>query len=88
MQARTSYDKSHCYENKASHGADLSEKHGDDGEAASPSELISAGSQHLHRRLGGKEIQLFAVGGAIGTCMRGLRGFINDRSPFRDIGIC
>jgi amino acid permease len=34
-----------------------------------PSELISAGSAHLHRRLGGKEIQLFAVGGAIGTCM-------------------
>jgi amino acid permease len=33
-----------------------------------PSELISAGSAHLHRRLGGKEIQLFAVGGAIGTC--------------------
>ncbi|KAL2782539.1 amino acid permease/ SLC12A domain-containing protein [Aspergillus keveii] len=32
-------------------------------------ELISAGSQHLHRRLGGKEIQLFAVGGAIGTSL-------------------
>jgi hypothetical protein len=38
-------------------------------EAAMSGELISAGSQHLHRRLGGKEIQLFAVGGAIGTCM-------------------
>lgn len=37
-------------------------------EAALPAELISAGSQQLHRRLGGKEIQLFAVGGAIGTC--------------------
>ncbi|KAL4963138.1 amino acid permease/ SLC12A domain-containing protein [Aspergillus stella-maris] len=31
--------------------------------------LISAGSQHLHRKLGGKEIQLFAVGGAIGTSL-------------------
>lgn len=38
-------------------------------EAALPSELISAGSQDLHRRLGGKEVQLLAVGGAIGTCM-------------------
>lgn len=37
-------------------------------EAALPSELISAGSQQLHRKLGGKEIQLFAIGGAIGTC--------------------
>jgi hypothetical protein len=40
-----------------------------DDETALPGELISAGSQHLHRRLGGKEIQLLAVGGAIGTCM-------------------
>lgn len=40
-----------------------------DGEAALPPQLISAGSQQLHRKLGGKEIQLFAVGGAIGTCM-------------------
>lgn len=39
------------------------------GETALPGELISAGSQQLHRKLGGKEIQLFAVGGAIGTCM-------------------
>ncbi|KAL2832779.1 amino acid permease/ SLC12A domain-containing protein [Aspergillus pseudoustus] len=38
-------------------------------EAAMPGELISAGSQHLHRKLGGKEIQLFAVGGAIGTSL-------------------
>lgn len=37
-------------------------------EKALPAELISAGSQHLHRRLGGKEVQLLAVGGAIGTC--------------------
>jgi len=29
---------------------------------------VSAGSQHLHRRLRGKEVQLFAIGGAIGTC--------------------
>lgn len=40
-----------------------------DTENALPGELISAGSQHLHRRLGGKEIQLLAIGGAIGTCM-------------------
>lgn len=40
-------------------------------EKAMPAELISAGSQHLHRSLGGKEIQLLAVGGAIGTCMYG-----------------
>jgi amino acid permease len=37
-------------------------------EAALPSELVSAGSQHLQRRLGGKEVQLIALGGAIGTC--------------------
>ncbi|PYH96908.1 hypothetical protein BO71DRAFT_153804 [Aspergillus ellipticus CBS 707.79] len=30
---------------------------------------ISSGSQHLHRRLRGKEVQLFAVGGAIGTSL-------------------
>jgi len=29
---------------------------------------ISTGSQHLHRKLRGKEVQLFAIGGAIGTC--------------------
>jgi amino acid permease len=44
-----------------------------DSENALPSELISAGSQDLHRKLGGKEIQLFAVGGAIGTCMEFVR---------------
>ncbi|KAK1145551.1 hypothetical protein N8T08_004109 [Aspergillus melleus] len=32
-------------------------------------DLISAGSQHLHRRLRGREVQLFAVGGAIGTSL-------------------
>lgn len=40
----------------------------DDSEQALTSELISAGSEHLQRQLGGKEIQLLAVGGAIGTC--------------------
>ncbi|RFU31614.1 hypothetical protein B7463_g4746, partial [Scytalidium lignicola] len=30
-------------------------------------EIISAGFQHLHRKLHGREVQLFAVGGAIGT---------------------
>ena len=44
----------------------LDEKH--DSEEGLTSELISAGSEHLHRKLGGKEIQLLAVGGAIGTC--------------------
>ncbi|KAF9890623.1 hypothetical protein FE257_005754 [Aspergillus nanangensis] len=47
-------------------GPDLDPK---DREEALPSELISAGSQHLHRRIGGKEVQLFAVGGAIGTSL-------------------
>lgn len=42
-----------------------------------PGELISAGSEHLHRKLGGKEIQLLAVGGAIGTCTQFLK------SPFK-----
>ncbi|OJJ56712.1 hypothetical protein ASPSYDRAFT_1152454 [Aspergillus sydowii CBS 593.65] len=46
--------------------ADLDQKQN---EAALPGELISAGSQHLHRKLGGKEIQLLAVGGAIGTSL-------------------
>lgn len=31
-------------------------------------EDIRAGSQALHRKLRGKEVQLFAIGGAIGTC--------------------
>jgi amino acid transporter len=30
---------------------------------------ITAGSQCLHRSLRGKEVQLFAIGGAIGTCL-------------------
>lgn len=29
---------------------------------------IMSGSQALHRKLRGKEVQLFAIGGAIGTC--------------------
>lgn len=29
---------------------------------------ITAGSQALHRKLRSKEVQLFAIGGAIGTC--------------------
>lgn len=29
---------------------------------------IKYGSQALHRKLRGKEVQLFAIGGAIGTC--------------------
>jgi amino acid transporter len=55
-------------EHGAGIGHDLDEKQHSK-EDAMPAELISAGSQNLHRRLGGKEIQLFAVGGAIGTCM-------------------
>lgn len=52
-----------------------------DAENALPGELISAGSQHLHRKLGGKEIQLLAVGGAIGTCMTSRReSFSRDAS--------
>jgi amino acid transporter len=30
-------------------------------------EDMHAGSQHLHQNLRGKEVQLFAIGGAIGT---------------------
>ena len=30
--------------------------------------LMGTGSQNLHRKLRGKEVQLFAIGGAIGTC--------------------
>ena len=47
----------------------LSPEHGKrDSEEEMTSELISAGSEQLQRKLGGKEIQLLAVGGAIGTC--------------------
>jgi amino acid permease len=55
---------------------ELDEKHASQtSQTDLPAELISAGSDHLHRRLGGKEIQLFAVGGAIGTCMQPLISF-------------
>lgn len=47
-------------EAESSNGVDIR-----DGESVG----ISAGSQHLHRKLRGKEVQLFAIGGAIGTCM-------------------
>lgn len=50
----------------APEGSDRDQKR--DSEPALTGELVSAGSQQLHRKLGGKEIQLFAVGGAIGTC--------------------
>lgn len=30
---------------------------------------VNAGSQHLHRSLRSKEVQLFAIGGAIGTSL-------------------
>lgn len=30
---------------------------------------IAPNAQSLHRSLRGKEVQLFAIGGAIGTCM-------------------
>jgi amino acid transporter len=33
---------------------------------------VTAGSQALHRSLRGKEVQLFAIGGAIGTCKSNL----------------
>lgn len=42
---------------------------------------ITAGSQHLHRKLGGKEVQLFAVGGAIGTCTCRHAGGIEEPRP-------
>lgn len=31
-------------------------------------EAVPAGSQELHRKLRGRQVQLFAIGGAIGTC--------------------
>lgn len=58
--------RKNSFEPKKSFDHSLHEKH--DSEEALSSELISAGSENLHRKLGGKEIQLLAVGGAIGTC--------------------
>lgn len=40
---------------------------GDDPNGVGETEVLS-GSQKLHRKLRGREVQLFAVGGAIGTC--------------------
>lgn len=36
---------------------------------------ITAGSQALHRSLRGKEVNLFAIGGAIGTCEQPLSDY-------------
>lgn len=70
-----STDEHMAEDNRSDQAVDMERKsHGS--ETAVPAELISAGSQHLQRRLGGKEIQLFAVGGAIGTC-RWSCGFAN-----------
>lgn len=33
------------------------------------SAFLTAGSQHLHRKLRSREVQLFAIGGAIGTSL-------------------
>jgi amino acid transporter len=41
----------------------------DDEVAQEASTEIISESQSLHRKLRGKEVQLFAIGGAIGTCM-------------------
>ncbi|OGE51279.1 hypothetical protein PENARI_c014G06257 [Penicillium arizonense] len=54
---------------KAMNSLDHSLHEKNDSEQALTSELISAGSEHLQRQLGGKEIQLLAVGGAIGTSL-------------------
>lgn len=68
MEPPTHPEKPVCQDN-VSHAKKESDASLDGkGEEALPAELISAGSEHLHRRLGGKEIQLLAVGGAIGTC--------------------
>lgn len=49
-------------ESNVSHG------NGDDFDNGTSTSVV-AGSQALHRKLRGKEVQLFAIGGAIGTCM-------------------
>ncbi|KIX07724.1 uncharacterized protein Z518_02378 [Rhinocladiella mackenziei CBS 650.93] len=41
----------------------------DDGQGIAEGEIITAGSQQLHRKLRGREVQLIAVGGAIGTSL-------------------
>ncbi|KAK6814018.1 hypothetical protein RU639_010491 [Aspergillus parasiticus] len=42
---------------------------GDDPNGVGETEVLSPGSQKLHRKLRGREVQLFAVGGAIGTSL-------------------
>ncbi|GAB1195484.1 hypothetical protein APSETT444_004743 [Aspergillus pseudonomiae] len=42
---------------------------GDDQNGVGETEVLSPGSQKLHRKLRGREVQLFAVGGAIGTSL-------------------
>ncbi|KAB8214856.1 amino acid permease-domain-containing protein [Aspergillus novoparasiticus] len=42
---------------------------GDDPNGIGETEVLSPGSQKLHRKLRGREVQLFAVGGAIGTSL-------------------
>jgi amino acid permease len=37
--------------------------------SSSEAQDLSLSASHLQRRLGGKEVQLFAIGGAIGTSM-------------------
>ncbi|KAJ5569394.1 hypothetical protein N7450_011880 [Penicillium hetheringtonii] len=54
---------------RAKNSLDHSLDEKNDSEQALTSDLISAGSEHLQRQLGGKEIQLLAVGGAIGTSL-------------------
>lgn len=41
---------------------------GDSEDATGTISNITAGSQALHRKLRGREVQFFAIGGAIGTC--------------------
>lgn len=43
-------------------------------------EAVTSTSQQLHRKLRSKEVQLFAIGGAIGTC-KFLSLVINNLSP-------
>lgn len=45
-------------------------------------ELKSSPDAHLQRKLGGKEVQLFAIGGAIGTSRLGAR---SDEEPSIDV---
>lgn len=68
MDSTTKSDKQ--IDRKETNDSDFVSAQKQSSEAALPTELISAGSQDLHRKLGGKEVQLFAVGGAIGTCMK------------------